>query len=221
MRKSPGKVRVMIVDDHPVVREGLRTFLKAVPGIVVAGEASSGAEALEKASRVKPHVVLMDLVMPEMSGVEAIRRLLEEHPDLRIIALTSFAGDDQVFPAIKAGAVAYLLKDVSPKELADTVAAAARGEVRLHPEVARRLMNAITEDGARASEPALTPREREVLSCLGRGLSNREIGAALYISEKTVKTHVSNLLGKLGLADRTQAALYAAKHAPDGRKPLT
>jgi NarL family two-component system response regulator LiaR len=205
-------VRVMVVDDHAIVREGLRTFLEMLPDIELVGEAANGQEALAVAQRVEPDVVLMDLVMPVMDGIEAIRRLQTESPGVKVIALTSFSDDDKLYPAIKAGAAAYLLKDVGPQELADAIRAAARGEVRLHPEVTRRLMSGIAGEQAGASEESLTEREREVLRCLGRGLSNKEIGTELFISEKTAKTHVSNILGKLGLLDRTQAALYAVKH---------
>jgi NarL family two-component system response regulator LiaR len=205
-------VRVMVVDDHAIVREGLRTFLEMLPDIELVGEAANGQEALAVAQRVEPDVVLMDLVMPVMDGIEAIRRLQTQSPGVKVIALTSFSDDDKLYPAIKAGAAAYLLKDVGPQELADAIRAAARGEVRLHPEVTRRLMSGIAGEQAGASEESLTEREREVLRCLGRGLSNKEIGTELFISEKTAKTHVSNILGKLGLLDRTQAALYAVKH---------
>jgi NarL family two-component system response regulator LiaR len=205
------KVRVMVVDDHAIVREGLRNFLEMLPDIDLVGEAANGEEALAVATRVNPDVVLLDLVMPVMDGIEAVGRLRAQSPQVKVIVLTSFSDDDKLYPAIKAGACAYLLKDVGPKELAEAIRAAARGEMRLHPEVTKRLMNGIAgQPGETPAEP-LTARELEVLGCLGRGLSNKEIGAELFISEKTVKTHVSNILGKLGLPDRTQAALYAVK----------
>jgi DNA-binding NarL/FixJ family response regulator len=213
-KKESEEIRVLIVDDHAVVREGLRAFLGMLAGIRIAGEAANGAEAVRMMASARPHVVLMDLVMPEMDGIEAIRRIHEAHPEVKLIALTSFAGDDAVFPAIKAGASAYLLKDVGPRELEEAIRAAARGEVRLHPDITRRLLEGIAGTAA-VSRPdqALTAREQEVLACLGRGLSNKAIGSELFISEKTVKTHVSAILAKLELADRTQAALFAVKHS--------
>ena len=202
----------MVVDDHAIVREGLRNFLEMLPDIEVVGEAANGEEALVVAKRVKPDVVLLDLVMPVMDGIEAVGRLKAQSPGVKVIALTSFSDDDKLYPAIKAGASAYLLKDVGPQELAEAIRAAARGEMRLHPEVTRRLMSGIAGRKEEPPTEPLTDREREVLRCLGRGLSNKEIGTELFIGEKTVKTHVSNILGKLGLPDRTQAALYAVKH---------
>jgi NarL family two-component system response regulator LiaR len=211
-KKSADAVRVMIVDDHAVVREGLRNFLGMLPAIELVAEAASGAEAIALAPKAKPQVVLMDLMMPEMDGIEATRRLHELHPEVKVIVLTSFSDDDRLFPALRAGAVAYLLKDVGPKELAEAIAAAARGEVRLHPDVTRRLVNELAGGAPKRPEDELTDREREVLACIARGRSNKEIGEDLFISEKTVKTHVGSILDKLGLADRTQAALYAVKH---------
>ena len=207
------RVRVLIVDDHAVVREGLRTYLGALAGFEVVGEAANGAEALQAAKKLKPQVVLMDLVMPVMDGIEATRALRETLPDLKVIVLTSFADDDKLFPALKAGAAAYLLKDVGPKELAEAILAAARGETRLHPEVSRRLVAGIAGGAATGERPEdqLTEREMQVLKCLAQGRSNKEIGAELFISEKTVKSHVGSILDKLGCADRTQAALYAVK----------
>jgi NarL family two-component system response regulator LiaR len=211
-KKAADAVRVMIVDDHAVVREGLRNFLGMLPAIELVAEAASGAEAIALAPKAKPQVVLMDLMMPDMDGIEATRRLHELHPELKVIVLTSFADDDRLFPALRAGAVAYLLKDVGPKELAEAIAAAARGEVRLHPDVTKRLMSELAGGPSKRPEDELTDREREVLACIARGRSNKEIGEDLFISEKTVKTHVGSILDKLGLADRTQAALYAVKH---------
>jgi NarL family two-component system response regulator LiaR len=210
-----GRVRVMIVDDHAVVREGLKNYLKALRGFEVVGEAASGAEALEIAEKTNPQVVLMDLMMPVMDGIEATRRLHETRPEAKVIVLTSFADDKTVFPALKAGAVAYLLKDVGPRELADAITAAARGEIRLHPNVTERLVAGIQGGAGRAPQDLLTEREMDVLRSLAHGKSNKEIGAELFISEKTVKTHMGNILDKLGLQDRTQAALYAAKHGID------
>ena len=211
-KKASDAVRVMIVDDHAVVREGLRNFLGMLPGIELVAEAASGTEALERAPKAKPQVVLMDLMMPVMDGIEATRRLHEAHPEVKVIVLTSFADDDRLFPALRAGAVAYLLKDVGPKELAEAIVAAARGEVRLHPDVTKRLVSELAGGAPKRPEEELTQREREVLRCIARGRSNKEIGEDLFISEKTVKTHVGSILAKLGLADRTQAALYAVKH---------
>jgi NarL family two-component system response regulator LiaR len=210
-KKDADAVRVMVVDDHAVVREGLRNFLGMLPGIDLVGEAPGGAEALEAAKRAKPDVVLMDLVMPGVDGIEATRRLREAMPGVKVIVLTSFADDNKLFPALRAGAVAYLLKDVGPKELAETIRAAARGEVRLGPEVTRRLVSGLAGGAERQPEDELTEREMDVLRCIARGRSNKEIGAELCISEKTVKTHVGNILSKLSLEDRTQVALYAVK----------
>jgi len=212
MGKKPAEtIKVFIVDDHAVVREGLRTFLGMLDGIELAGEAANGEEALQKIGKAAPHVVLMDLMMPGMGGIEATRRLHDTNPEIKVIALTSFSGDDAIFPAIKAGVSAYLLKDAGPRELEDAVRAAARGEVRLHPDVTRRLMSGLAGGADKPPEEELTLREKEVLGCLGRGMSNKEIAGELFISEKTVKTHVSAVLAKLNLSDRTQAALYAAK----------
>jgi NarL family two-component system response regulator LiaR len=211
-KKTADAVRVMIVDDHAVVREGLRNFLGMLPAIELVAEAASGTEAIALAPKAKPQVVLMDLMMPEMDGIEATRRLHELHPEMKVIVLTSFADDDRLFPALRAGAVAYLLKDVGPKELAESIAAAARGEIRLHPDVTRRLVSELAGGAPKRPEDELTERERDVLRCIARGRSNKEIGQDLFISEKTVKTHVGSILDKLGLADRTQAALYAVKH---------
>jgi NarL family two-component system response regulator LiaR len=210
-KKKSDRVRVMIVDDHAVVREGLKTYLDALGEFEIVGEAATGAEALTAAAAARPQVILMDLVMPVMDGIEATRRLHETLPECRVIVLTSFTDDDKLFPALRAGAVAYLLKDVGPAELAETIRTAARGETRLNPDVTQRLVAGLAGGAEKRPEDLLTEREMDVLRCLARGRSNKEIGADLFISEKTVKTHVGSILDKLGLADRTQAALYAVK----------
>ena len=212
-------IRVLIVDDHAVVREGLRTFLQLQDGIDVVGEASDGSEALEQATRLEPDVVLMDLVMPGLDGVGAMRQLRERSPQIRVIVLTSFLDDDRVMPAIQAGAAGYLLKDVDPVELAQAVRTASAGQAMLNPAVAARLVTAIAENRAPGVQPErLTRREREVLEQIAHGRSNKRIALELGISEKTVKAHVGHLLAKLGVADRTQAALLAVSEGlVDGR----
>jgi NarL family two-component system response regulator LiaR len=207
------RIQVLIVDDHAVVRQGLRTFLGMLPDIQIVGEAASGAEAVEAAGKACPDVILMDLVMPVMDGVEATRRIRAASPGAKVIILTSFAEEDKIFPAIRAGAAGYLLKDVKPAELADTIRAVARGESRLAPDITRKILSGIAGAGQSPSpQEKLTGREAEVLGCLARGLSNKEIAAELFIAEKTVKTHISNILSKLDCSDRTQAAVYAVKH---------
>jgi len=201
-------ISVLIADDHPFVRHGLRTYLETLDDMDVAGEAADGAEAVELAGRLLPDVVLMDLVMPELDGIEATRRIKAASPATKVIALTSFDDDEKVFPAIKAGAAGYLLKDVRPAELAEAVRKASRGEALLAPSVAAKLMQEVA--GERPSS-GLTDRELEVLRLIARGLPNKQIAQELVVSEKTVKTHVSNILAKLHLADRTQAALYAVR----------
>jgi len=208
------QIRLLIVDDHQVVRQGLRTFLELQPDMAVVGEAGDGAEGVRLAQSLRPDIVLMDLVMPGMDGIEATRKIraLAEGP--QVIALTSFTEDDKVFPALEAGAASYLLKDVSPEALVDAIRAVMRGEARLHPDVQRKLMQQVARPKPPAAVPeaaALTPRELDVLRCVARGMSNGEIARELVISEKTVKTHVSNLLGKLHLGDRTQLAVHALK----------
>ncbi len=202
-------ISVVIADDHPFVRHGLRTYLETLDDMEVAGEAANGVEAVEVVERVRPDVVLMDLVMPELDGVGAIRRIHESVPATRVIALTSFDDDEKVFPAIKAGAAGYLLKDVRPAELAEAIRKASRGEALLAPSVAARLMQEVA--GGPPPAATLTGREREVLRLIARGMSNKLIARELVVSEKTVKTHVSNILAKLHLSDRTQAALYAVR----------
>jgi DNA-binding NarL/FixJ family response regulator len=207
----PDPIRVLVVDDHAVVREGLRAFLDLQDGIVVAAEAGDGEEALATAAAVRPDVVLMDLVMPKVSGLEAMRELRERLPGVRVIVLTSFADDETLLPALRAGAAGYLLKNVAPKELARAVRAAHAGEAVLDPAVAGRLVAALTDAAPAASPAGLTAREREVLELIGHGYSNKRIARELHIAEKTVKTHVSHVLAKLGVTDRTQAAVYAVR----------
>jgi two-component system, NarL family, response regulator LiaR len=198
-------IRVLIADDHAVVRQGLRTFLDLQEDIEVVAEAADGEEALAAAERERPDVVLIDLVMPRLDGIEAIRRLRETAPEVRAIVLSSFVDDDKLFPAVRAGAAGYLLKDVQPQELVEAIRTVHRGGALLHPQVAARLLQEMT------TEDPLTPREREVLALIGRGMPNKIIARELSLSEKTVKAHVSSILAKLGVTDRTQAALYAVR----------
>jgi DNA-binding NarL/FixJ family response regulator len=202
-------IRVLIVDDHAVVREGLRTFLELQDGIEVAGEAIDGEDAIEEAERLRPDVVLMDLVMPNLDGVGAMRELRQRVPAARVIVLTSFLEDERLLPAVRAGAAGYLLKNVQPQELARAIRTAAAGEALLDPAVAARLVEALEEDGRDARAEQLTPREREVLAQVARGLSNGEIAETLFIEESTVKTHVKRILMKLRLRDRVQAVIFA------------
>ncbi|MCS6888086.1 MULTISPECIES: response regulator [Chloroflexus] len=206
------QITVLLIDDHRVVRQGLRDFLELQPDIEVVGEAGSGEEGVELARELLPDVVLMDLVMPGIDGVETTRRLKAVSPSSQVIVLTSFADDNKVFPAIKAGAISYLLKDISPEELAHAVRAACRGEAVLHPDVAAKLMQEFnTPRPNEAPVEQLTPREMDVLRLVAKGMSNKEIADTLIVSEKTVKTHISNILSKLHLADRTQVAIYALR----------
>jgi NarL family two-component system response regulator LiaR len=215
MSTTSNRIKVLIVDDHQVVRQGLRTFLDLLEDIQVVGEAGDGETAIEMARELAPDVILMDLVMPGLDGIAATAQIRSQVSCTKVIALTSFAEDDKLFPAIQAGACCYLLKDVTPDDLAEAIRAAWRGEVRLHPEIQQKLLQHAARPSnlvGTASPSALTSREAQVIRLLARGQSNREIAQALVISEKTVKTHVSNLLGKLGLEDRTQLAIFALKN---------
>ena len=205
-------IRVVVTDDHPVVRQGLRSFLEA-QGFAVVGEAADGAEAVRLVVETRPDVLLTDLVMPGMDGIEAIRRVRALGIPVGILVLTSFSGAEQVIPAIQAGADGYLLKDADPAALTDAIRAVHRGDALLSPEAAAVVMSRVAADppDPHPDLDRLTAREREVLAGLGRGLTNRQLAAELFVSEKTVKTHVSNLLAKLRLTDRTQAALFAVR----------
>lgn len=202
-------IRVLLADDHVVVREGLRSFLELQDGFEVVGEAADGEEAIRLAGTQRPDVVLMDLVMPRLDGVSAMRELRQRHPTIAVVVLTSYFDDDRLLPAIQAGAAGYLLKDAQPAEIVRAVRAARTGGALLDPTVAARLVTAIAQVPGEAPRAILTPREREVLALLGRGWSNKRIGYELGVAEKTVKAHVGHLLAKLGVADRTQAALRA------------
>jgi len=208
-----GDIKVLLVDDHAVVREGLRTYLDLEERLEIVGEASNGREAVDKVRVLRPDVVLMDLLMPEMDGITATKAIKEVAPEVKVIVLTSFQDDEHILPAIEAGATGYLLKDVSAPELVKAIEGAFEGQAQLHPEVARKLMEQVRQP-RRRHEPSddLTPRERDVLGLIASGMSNKEIARELVMTERTVKGHVSNILGKLGLQDRTQAALYAVRH---------
>ena len=205
-------IRVLIVDDHTIVRKGIRALLAEIEGIEVVGEAGNGQEAVAQAETLHPDVILKDLAMPKMDGIEATRRIKISRPECRILVMTSFAADDKVFPAIKAGALGYLLKESTPEDLVQAIRQIHRGESSLHPTVARRVLQEIMHPPDRPPTPnPLTAREAEVLSLVAQGLSNQEIARKLNISDPTVRTHVSNILGKLQLATRIQAALYALR----------
>jgi two-component system, NarL family, response regulator LiaR len=205
-------IRVLIADDHPIVREGLRTLIASEPGMEMVGEATNGAEAVSLARSLQPDVILMDLIMPVMDGLRAISEIKAENPEASILVLTSFAEQDKVFPAIRAGALGYLLKDTAPDQLLQAIYDVHRGEPSLHPSVALQLIREINQpsDLSPAPDP-LSQRELQVLKLLAQGLTNQEIADRLVISEWTVRTHVRNILGKLHLANRMQAALYALR----------
>jgi DNA-binding NarL/FixJ family response regulator len=203
------QIRVLVADDHQVVRQGLRSFLEVQADIEVVGEAADGGECVELAEQLRPDVVLLDLKMPGVDGVEALRMLRDRDNPARVLVVTSFTELSSVVPAVRAGAAGYVFKDVDPPALANAIRSVHAGHILLQPEVAAALLSADRPDGGRAA--ALTEREREVLAEIARGRSNREIARALVLSEKTVKTHVSSILVKLGVADRTQAALWAVR----------
>ncbi len=205
-------IRILIADDHPIVRKGLAALMEEQADIQVVGEAADGREAVERARASKPDVILLDLMMPGQDGLSAIGEIKRDRPDAQILVLTSYFEDDQVFPAIKAGALGYLLKDSSPQELLRAIRESARGQSALHPAIALKVIRELNHpSGLPPTTDPLTARELEVLTLLGQGMSNADIAARLTISERTVGTHISNILGKLHLASRTQAALFALK----------
>lgn len=209
---APSAIRIVVADDHAIVRRGIAALLEGKPDIEVVGEAADGIEAVEQVDRLRPDVVLMDLVMPRMDGIEAIRRITERFPGTRILVLTSFASDDKLFPALKAGALGYLLKDSGPEDLIQAIRQVYHGESSLHPAVARKVLRELAHHSEHAgTAERLTDRESEVLRLLAQGMSTREIAERLVITEATARTHISNVLGKLHLSSRTQAALYAIK----------
>jgi NarL family two-component system response regulator LiaR len=205
-------IRVLIADDHAILRKGIRALLSTEAGIEVVGEAGDGVEALAQAESLEPDIILMDLVMPKIDGIEATRQVTARQPGVRVLVLTSFAADDKVFPAIKAGALGYILKDSGPDDLVQAIHQVYRGEPSLEPEIARKVLFELAQPPRQPPTPdPLTARELEVLRLIAQGKSNREIAEELVLAELTVRTHVSNILGKLHVANRTQAALYALK----------
>jgi NarL family two-component system response regulator LiaR len=207
-------IRVLLTDDHAIVRKGVRALLTTEPDIQVVGEACNGIEAVDQAQALRPDVILMDLVMPELDGIEATHHILAKLPGARILVLTSFAADEKVFPAIKAGALGYLLKDSGPEELVEAIRQVYRGEPSLEPSIARKVLLELAHPPKQQplTPDPLTERELEVLRLIAQGCSNKEIAAKLSVSDLTVRTHASNILGKLHLASRTQAALYALRN---------
>ena len=205
-------IRVYITDDHPIVRRGIKQLLDTEPDIEIVGEATNGREAIADMDKLKPDIILMDLVMPVMDGIEAIRQIKAGHPQIQILVLTSFATDDKIFPAIKAGALGYLIKDTGPDELVHAIRQVHQGQLTLHPSIAQKLLKELSLTSEQPPSPdPLTEREVEVLKLVARGLSNQEIAETLVVSIATVYTHVSKILDKLHLASRTQAALYALR----------
>ena len=210
--KQIESIRILITDDHAVVREGLRTLIGTEPGMEVVGEAVDGLEALEMACTLRPDVTLLDMMMPRMDGLEAIKEIKRECPETRILVLTSFSEDDKVFPAIKAGALGYLLKNAAPERLLNAIRDVHQGKPSMSSDIAKKLINELqSASDLPPTEEPLTEREMDVLRLVAQGLSNQEIAEALVIGVGTVRTHVSNILVKLHLANRTQAALYALR----------
>ncbi len=205
-------IKVLVVDDHAIIRKGVKAVLDLVPDIELMGEAENGAQAIELEKKLQPDVILMDLMMPEMDGITAIQEIKKQRPQARILVLTNFAGEEMIFPAIKSGAVGYHLKDSSPETLIEAIRQVNQGMVSLHPNIAKKLLDELHDPGEqKLAEEPLTQRELDILRRIAQGQENREIAEQLVISEATVRTHVSNILGKLHLASRTQAALYALK----------
>ncbi|GLX65983.1 response regulator [Paenibacillus glycanilyticus] len=214
------KIKILLVDDHQIVLKGISFFLAMQPDFELVGEAHNGQEAVEKAGELQPDIVLMDLNMPVMDGIEASALIKEQHPHIKVLVLTSFSDQSHILPALQTGAIGYMLKDVEPDQLAEAIRSAYKGNIQLHPDISRALLSRPepeirpepTRHEARKDKAldALTPRELEVLELLTKGLSNKDIAQTLVVAEKTVKTHVSSILSKLDLADRTQAALFAA-----------
>ena len=210
-RETP-VIRALVVDDHAIIRKGMRAVLELVPDIELVGEAENGKQAVKLDAELSPDVILMDLMMPEMNGIECIKQIKTQHAGARILVLTNFAGEDMIFPAIKAGAMGYHLKDSSPEALIEAIRQVSRGVASLHPSIAKKLLDELNHaEKQHLPDESLTQREVEILRLLAQGLENREIAEKLFISEATVRTHVSNILGKLHLASRTQAALYALR----------
>ena len=211
------KIKVLLVDDHTVVLKGLAFFLSMQEDLELVGEANNGKEALKKVGEAQPDIVLMDLYMPEMDGIEATSCIKKEYPNVKVLVLTSFSDQAHVLPALKAGASGYILKDVEPDQLVEAIRSAYKGNIQLHPDIASALLSQTLpqeekQESSNIHVNVLTARENEVLQLLAKGMSNKEIASVLVITEKTVKAHVSSILGKLNLSDRTQAALYAVKN---------
>jgi NarL family two-component system response regulator LiaR len=205
-------IRVLVVDDHAIIRKGMRAVLDLVPDIEMVGEAENGKQAIKMDLELQPDVILMDLMMPEMDGITCIQEIKSKRPEARILVLTNFAGEEMIFPAIKAGAMGYQLKDSSPETLVEAIHQVFHGQSSLHPLIAKRLLEELsTPSEQRPSNDPLTQRELEVLRLIAQGYENHDIAEQLVVSEATVRTHVSNILGKLHLATRTQAALYALR----------